>query len=276
MVVQDSVESANLSEIARKVRKLIIEMTYRAKSGHPGGSLSATEIITYLYFKEMNIDPSRPEWPDRDRFVLSKGHATPAMYSVLALRGFFGLDELNSFRQINSKLQGHVVNHVPGVDITSGSLGQGLSNAIGLALGARIDKKKYWVFAMIGDGESDEGSIWEAGLSAAHLKLSNLIVFLDRNMIQLDGFTEEIVSLGDLEAKFRSFGWASTTINGHSFEEIEKAVKWAKATEGPKMIVARTVKGKGVKFMENNPKYHGKPAPNEEKFREALKDIEEM
>lgn len=274
--VQDSVESTDLSKIAKEVREWIVKMTYEAKSGHPGGSLSATEIITYLYFKEMNIDPANPEWPDRDRFVLSKGHATPVIYSVLALRGFFDVSKLHSFRRINSQLQGHVVNHVPGVDITAGSLGQGLSNAIGLALGARIDKRNYRVFAMIGDGESDEGSIWEAGLSAAHLKLSNLIVFLDRNMIQLDGFTEEIVSLGNLEEKFKAFGWASTTINGHSFDEIEKALKWAKITEGPKMIVARTIKGKGVKFMENNPEYHGKPAPNEEKLKEALKDIQEM
>jgi transketolase len=274
--VQDSVQSADLEGIAKEVRKSIIKMTFEAKSGHPGGSLSATEILTYLYFKELNIDPSNPNWPERDRFVLSKGHATPALYSVLALRGFFNPDLLHGFRRINSLLQGHAVNHVPGVDITAGSLGQGLSNAIGLALAARIDKLSYRVFAMIGDGESDEGSIWEAALSASHLKLSNLIVFLDRNMIQLDGFTEEILSLGDLEDKFRAFGWSAITINGHSFEEIRKALEWAKSAQGPKMIVARTIKGKGVKFMENNPEYHGKPAPSEEKMLEALKDIEGM
>jgi len=274
--VQGSVETQDLYKIAKEVRKWIVTITYEAKSGHPGGSLSATEIITYLYFREMNIDPSKPEWPDRDRFVLSKGHATPVMYSVLALRGFFSTEKLHEFRKVNSMLQGHVVNHVPGVDITAGSLGQGLSNAVGLALGARLDNKSYRVFAMIGDGESEEGSIWEAALSAAHLKLSNLIVFLDRNMIQLDGFTDEIISLGNLEEKFRAFGWAATTIDGHSFEDIERALKWAKTQEGPKMIVARTVKGKGVKFMENNPEYHGKPAPTEEKLKEALKDIEEM
>lgn len=268
-------ESLSLEEIAKEVRKHIVKMTFEAKSGHPGGSLSATEIMTYLYFREMNIDPSNPNWPDRDRFVMSKGHATPVLYAVLALRGFFDLETLHTFRRINSTLQGHAVNHVPGVDITTGSLGQGLSNAIGLALGARIDNRSYRVFAMIGDGESDEGSIWEAALSAAHYKLSNLIVFLDRNMIQLDGFTEEILSLGDLESKFRSFGWAATTINGHSFDEIRGAMEWAKKESGPKMIVARTVKGKGVRFMENNPEYHGKPAPNEEKLKEALRDIEE-
>ena len=272
--MQGSVEIPQLEGIAREVRKMIVEMTYEAKSGHPGGSLSATEILTYLYFKEMNIDPARPDWPDRDRFVLSKGHATPVLYSVLALRGFFDKSLLRGYRKINSLLQGHAVNHVPGVDITAGSLGQGLSNAIGLALAARLDGRKYRVFAMIGDGESDEGSIWEAALFAAHQKVSNLIVFLDRNMIQLDGFTEEILSLGDLESKFRAFGWSAITINGHSFQDIERAMEWAKHAEGPKMIVARTVKGKGVKYMENNPEYHGKPPPSEEKLKEAIRDIE--
>ena len=274
--MQDSVQSENLEFIAKEVRKSIVKMTFEAKSGHPGGSLSVTEILTYLYFRELNIDPANPNWPDRDRFVLSKGHATPALYSVLATKGFFDKSLLLGFRKISSLLQGHVVNHVPGVDITAGSLGQGLSNAVGLALAERIDKKNYRVYAVIGDGEADEGSIWEAALSAAHLKLSNLIVFLDRNMIQLDGFTEEILTLGDLEAKFTSFGWASTTINGHSFDEIARAVEWAKKVEGPKMIIAKTVKGKGVKFMENNPEYHGKPVPNEEKLNEALRDIEAM
>ena len=274
--MQDSVQSENLEFIAKEVRKSIVKMTFEAKSGHPGGSLSVTEILTYLYFRELNVDPANPNWPDRDRFVLSKGHATPALYSVLATKGFFDKSLLLGFRKISSLLQGHVVNHVPGVDITAGSLGQGLSNAVGLALAARIDKKNYRVYAVIGDGEADEGSIWEAALSAAHLKLSNLIVFLDRNMIQLDGFTEEILTLGDLEAKFTSFGWASTTINGHSFDEIARAVEWAKKVEGPKMIIAKTVKGKGVKFMENNPEYHGKPVPNEEKLNEALRDIEAM
>lgn len=274
--MQDSVKSRDLEGIAKEVRKSIIRMTFEAKSGHPGGSLSATEILTYLYFRELNVDPSNPEWPDRDRFVLSKGHASPALYSILSLRGFFDPSLLHGFRKMGAILQGHVVNHVPGIDITAGSLGQGLSNAIGLALAARIDKKSYRVFAMIGDGESDEGSIWEAGLSASHFRLSNLIVFLDRNMIQLDGFTEEILSLGDLESKFRSFGWSATTIDGHSYEEIRRALEWAKQTEGPKMIVARTVKGKGVGFMENNPEYHGKPVQDEEKLQEALRDIEAM
>ena len=259
---------------AKEIRKLILLMTFNAKSGHPGGSLSATDIITYLYFRELRIDPKRPDWDDRDRFVLSKGHASPALYAALALRGFFPVEKLFTFRKINSELQGHVVNHIPGVDATGGSLGQGLSNAIGMALSGLIRKKDYRVFAMIGDGESQEGSIWEAAMSAAHYKLSNLIVFLDRNMIQLDGFTENIMSLGDLEMKFSSFGWKTRTINGHDFYEIHDAVEWAKEEIGPKMIIAKTVKGKGVSFMENNPEYHGKPVPNQELLNKAIEEIE--
>ncbi len=263
-----------LKDKAKEIRKLILLMTFNAKSGHPGGSLSATDIITYLYFRELRIDPKRPDWDDRDRFVLSKGHASPALYAALALRGFFPVEKLFTFRKINSELQGHVVNHIPGVDATGGSLGQGLSNAIGMALSGLIRKKDYRVFAMIGDGESQEGSIWEAAMSAAHYKLSNLIVFLDRNMIQLDGFTENIMSLGDLEMKFSSFGWKTRTINGHNFYEIHDAVEWAKEEIGPKMIIAKTVKGKGVSFMENNPEYHGKPVPNQELLNKAIEEIE--
>jgi len=273
--VQETNDVPYIKEKAKEVRKLIIQMTYAAKSGHPGGSLSATDVLTYLYFKEMRIDPKNPMWEDRDRFVLSKGHASPALYSVLALRGFFPVEKLFTFRKLGSELQGHVTNHVPGVDATAGSLGQGFSNAIGMALAARLKNKSYRVFAMIGDGESNEGSVWEAALSANHLKLSNLIVFLDRNMIQLDGFTENILSLGNMEDKFRSFGWATRTINGHSIDEIQKAVEWSKENEGPKMIIAKTIKGKGVSFMENNPEYHGKPVQDEKKLDEALKQIEE-
>ncbi len=273
--MQETNDVPYIKEKAKEVRKLIIQMTYAAKSGHPGGSLSATDVLTYLYFKEMRIDPKNPMWEDRDRFVLSKGHASPALYSVLALRGFFPVEKLFTFRKLGSELQGHVTNHVPGVDATAGSLGQGFSNAIGMALAARLKNKSYRVFAMIGDGESNEGSVWEAALSANHLKLSNLIVFLDRNMIQLDGFTENILSLGNMEDKFRSFGWATRTINGHSIDEIQKAVEWSKENEGPKMIIAKTIKGKGVSFMENNPEYHGKPVQDEKKLDEALKQIEE-
>ncbi len=273
--MQETVDVPYIKEKAKEVRKLIIKMTYAAKSGHPGGSLSAADILTYLYFKEMKIDPGNPRWEDRDRFVLSKGHASPALYSVLALRGFFPVEKLFTFRKLGSDLQGHVTNHIPGVDATAGSLGQGFSNAIGMALAARLKNKPYRVFAMIGDGESNEGSVWEAALSANHLKLSNLIVFLDRNMIQLDGFTENILSLGNMENKFKSFGWATITIDGHSILDIEKALEWSREAEGPKMIIAKTVKGKGVSFMENNPEYHGKPVQDEKKLNEALKQIEE-
>ncbi len=273
--MQNALDIPFIKEKAKELRKLIIKMTFSAKSGHPGGSLSAADIIAYLYFNEMKIDPANPRWEDRDRFVLSKGHASPALYSALALKGFFPVDDLFTFRKIGSFLQGHVTNHVPGVDITAGSLGQGLSNAVGMALAGKIMNKSYRVFAMIGDGESDEGSIWEAALAANHFKLSNLIVFLDRNMIQLDGFTETIMSLGNMEEKFRAFGWKTTTINGHSIEDIHNAVKWAESIEGPKMIVANTIKGKGVKFMENNPEYHGKPVQDEKKLQEALEQIEE-
>ncbi len=273
--MQNALDIPFIKEKAKELRKLIIKMTFSAKSGHPGGSLSAADIIAYLYFNEMKIDPKNPRWEDRDRFVLSKGHASPALYSALALKGFFPVDDLFTFRKIGSFLQGHVTNHVPGVDITAGSLGQGLSNAVGMALAGKIMNKSYRVFAMIGDGESDEGSIWEAALAANHFKLSNLIVFLDRNMIQLDGFTEIIMSLGNMEEKFRAFGWKTTTINGHSIEDIHNAVKWAESIEGPKMIVANTIKGKGVKFMENDPEYHGKPVQDEKKLQEALEQIEE-
>jgi len=272
--VQETIDVPYIKEKAKEVRKLIIQMTYAAKSGHPGGSLSATDVLTYLYFKEMKIDPKNPGWEDRDRFVLSKGHASPALYSVLALRGFFPIEKLFTFRKLGSELQGHVTNHVPGVDVTAGSLGQGFSNAIGMALAARLKNKSYRVFVMIGDGESDEGSVWEAALSANHLRLSNLIVFLDRNMIQLDGFTENILSLGNMEDKFKSFGWATRTIDGHSIDEIRQAVEWSKGIDGPKMIIAKTIKGKGVNFMENNPEYHGKPVQDEKKLNEALKQIE--
>ena len=273
--MQETIDVPYIKEKAKEVRKLVIQMTYAAKSGHPGGSLSATDVLTYLYFKEMKIDPKNPGWEDRDRFVLSKGHASPALYSVLALRGFFPIEKLFTFRKLGSDLQGHVTNHVPGVDATAGSLGQGFSNAIGMALGARLKNKSYRVFVMIGDGESNEGSVWEAALSANHLRLSNLIVFLDRNMIQLDGFTENILSLGNMEDKFKSFGWATRTIDGHSIDEIRQAVEWSKVTDGPKMIIAKTIKGKGVSFMENNPEYHGKPVQDEKKLNEALKQIEE-
>lgn len=260
---------------ANEIRESIIKMVYNAKSGHPGGSLSAADIITVLYFKEMNIDPKNPGWADRDRFVLSKGHATPALYSALALRGYFDVQELLKFRQINSMLQGHPSMQIPGVDMSTGSLGQGLSAAIGMALNARIHNKSYKVFAMIGDGECDEGSIWEAALLAASLKLSNLIVFLDRNMYQLDGSTESILRLGDLEQKWSAFDWNVISIDGHDIKQIIESIKRARDNQyKPTIIIAHTVKGKGVSFMENTHIYHGKPPENEQEYQKALDELE--
>ncbi len=269
-------EMKDLMLKANEVRRWVIELTYRAKSGHPGGSLSATDILTALYFKVLRVNPDNPNWEDRDRFVLSKGHAAPAYYAVLAMKGFFSKDELYTLRQVNSRLQGHPSLLTPGVDMATGSLGQGLSAAIGMALAARIDKKNYRVFALVGDGECHEGNVWEGAMFAAHHKLDNLVVIVDRNMIQLDGFTEEIVALESFSDKWRSFGWWVQSINGHDFNEIIRAVNYAIEYKGrPAVIIARTIKGKGVSYMENNPAYHGKPPQNEEEYRKAIEELEE-
>ncbi len=261
---------------ANEVRRWVIELTYRAKSGHPGGSLSAADILTALYFKILRVDPKNPRWEDRDRFVLSKGHAAPAYYAVLAMKGFFPKEELYTLRKVNSRLQGHPSLMTPGVDMATGSLGQGLSAAIGMALAARIDKKDYRVFVMLGDGECHEGNVWEGAMFASHHKLDNLIAIVDRNMIQLDGFTEEIVALESFSDKWRSFGWWVQSINGHDFNEIVRALKYAIEYKGrPSVIIARTIKGKGVSYMENNPAYHGKPPKNEEEYRKAIEELEE-
>ncbi len=261
---------------ANEVRRWVIELTYRAKSGHPGGSLSAADILTALYFKILRVDPKNPRWEDRDRFVLSKGHAAPAYYAVLAMKGFFPKEELYTLRKVNSRLQGHPSLITPGVDMATGSLGQGLSAAIGMALAARIDKKDYRVFVMLGDGECHEGNVWEGAMFASHHKLDNLIAIVDRNMIQLDGFTEEIVALESFSDKWRSFGWWVQSINGHDFNEIVRALKYAIEYKGrPSVIIARTIKGKGVSYMENNPAYHGKPPKNEEEYRKAIEELEE-
>jgi len=261
---------------ANEVRRWVIELTYRAKSGHPGGSLSAADILTALYFKILRVDPKNPRWEDRDRFVLSKGHAAPAYYAVLAMKGFFPKEELYTLRKVNSRLQGHPSLITPGVDMATGSLGQGLSAAIGMALAARIDKKDYRVFVMLGDGECHEGNVWEGAMFASHHKLDNLIAIVDRNMIQLDGFTEEIVALESFSDKWRSFGWWVQSINGHDFNEIVRALKYAIEYKGrPSVIIARTIKGKGVSYMENNPAYHGKPPKNEDEYRKAIEELEE-
>lgn len=263
-----------LKSIAKSLRINIIKMLEKSQSGHPGGSLSACEILTALYFKEMNIDPKNPHWEDRDRFVLSKGHGAPVLYAVLAERGYFPREELNSLRKINSMLQGHPdMKGTPGVDMTTGSLGQGLSAAGGMALAGKIDKKDYRVYALVGDGEVQEGIIWEAAMSAAHYKLDNLTVFMDHNGLQIDGKNEDVMNIEPIDEKFKAFGWHVIKIDGHNFEEIFAALEEAKNTKGkPTMIIASTVKGKGVSFMENQAGWHGK-APSSEQAQQALEEL---
>ena len=260
---------------AREVRKGIVTAVHSAKSGHPGGSLSAADILTYLYFNEMNVDPQNPDMDERDRFVLSKGHIAPALYSVLAQKGFFPVEDLTTLRHTGSYLQGHPdKKHIPGVDMSSGSLGQGLSAAVGMALAAKLDNKNYRVYAMCGDGEIEEGQIWEAAMFASFRKLDNLCVVVDNNNLQIDGSIDEVCSPYPIPEKFEAFGFNVIKINGHDFDEIEAAFEAAKTVKGkPTAIVANTVKGKGVSFMENQCGWHGK-APNDEEFEIALKDLE--
>ncbi|MGC8672769.1 MAG: transketolase [Thermoplasmata archaeon] len=260
---------------ANEIRTLSIKMIYNAQSGHPGGSLSSADILATLYFKIMNVDPKNPEWEKRDRFVLSKGHASAAYYAVLAMKGYFSMDELYTFRKMGSRLQGHPTIHVPGVDMTTGSLGQGFSTAVGMAIASKIDNADYFIYTLIGDGESEEGIVWEAAMSAAHNKLDNLISILDRNRYQLDGSTESIISLGNMENKFRAFNWDVMTIDGHDIFQIIDALEKSKKRNGkPKMIIANTVKGKGVSFMENTHEFHGK-APNKDQYETAIKELEQ-
>ena len=266
-----------LQEIAKKVRLGIIDAVYYGKSGHPGGSLSIADILTVLYFDEMNIDNENPDWEDRDRLILSKGHCSPALYSCLAIRGYFPVEDLKTFRRIDSFLQGHPDrNKVPGVDMTTGSLGQGLSSANGMAISAKMDGKNYRVYCILGDGEIEEGQIWEAAMTSNKYKLDNLCVVVDNNNLQIDGTIEEVMSAKPIDDKFRSFGFEIIKINGHDIEEIKNAFEVAKNVKGkPVCIIASTVKGKGVKFMENQVDWHGK-APNEEQYLEAIKDINGM
>lgn len=259
---------------ARTIRRHIVEMIAEAGSGHPGGALSCADIVTALYFHEMKIDPENPKWPDRDRFVLSKGHAAPALYAALAEKGFFPIDELKTLRKTGSMLQGHPdMKITPGLDMTTGSLGQGLSVANGMALAGKLDKKDYRVYVILGDGESEEGQVWEAAMTAAHYKLDNLTLFLDYNKLQIDGPIDEVMSPGDLAMKFKAFGWHTIEIDGHDFGDILSAIEKAKATEGkPTAIIANTIKGKGVPFMENEVGWHGK-APNPEQVKRALEAL---
>ncbi|MBR6681014.1 MAG: transketolase [Clostridia bacterium] len=263
-----------LKKTAAKIRLGIIESVHAAKSGHPGGSLSIADIITYLYFEEMNVDPKNPKWEDRDRFVLSKGHTAPALYATLAEKGFFPVDALKTLRKVDSFLQGHPdMKGTPGVDMSSGSLGLGFSSACGMALAAKIQGKDFRVYSIVGDGESEEGQIWEAAMFAAHYKLDNLCVVFDFNGLQIDGPVSEVMNPAPHDKKLEAFGFHVISIDGHDFEQIEAAFKEAREVKGkPCAIVATTVKGKGVSFMENQVNWHG-AAPNDEQYEIAVAEI---
>ena len=267
-------EKKQLKIAACKVRLGIIEGVYAAKSGHPGGSLSAADVLTYLYFKHMNIDPQNPRWEKRDRFVLSKGHAAPALYSVLANRGFFPVDELKTLRHIGSRLQGHPnMNLTPGVDMSTGSLGQGISAAAGMALAAKYQGRQCRVYALLGDGEIQEGQVWEALMFAHHYKLDNLCVIVDNNGLQIDGNVADVMNPYPIAEKLQAFGLETMEIDGHDFDQMEAAFAKARATKGvPFAIVMKTVKGKGVSYMENQAGWHGK-APNDEEYEIAMKEL---
>ena len=265
-----------LQKIAYKIRRDAIDAVYSAASGHPGGSLSIAEILAYLYFEEMNIDPKNPRDPDRDRFVLSKGHAAPGLYAALAERGYFPVEELKTLRQIDSVLQGHPdMKHIPGVDMSTGSLGLGISAACGMALAAKQMKQDWRVWTIVGDGESEEGQVWEAAMFAAHYKLDNLCAFIDWNGLQIDGAVKDVMNPTPLDEKFKAFGWHVIMIDAHDLAAIDAAVKEAKATKGqPTAIIAKSVKGKGVSYMENAVNWHG-AAPKQEQYEIAVKELDE-
>ena len=266
-----------LRRIATKIRMGIISSTHAAKSGHPGGSLSSADLLTYLYFEKMNVDPKNPKMENRDRFVLSKGHAAPVLYSALAHRGFFPVEELITLRKPDSYLQGHPeMKKVPGVDMSTGSLGQGISAACGMALSGKVFGGDYRVYALLGDGECEEGQVWEAAMFAAAKKLDNLTAFVDWNGLQIDGTIEEVNSPLPLDKKFEAFNWNVLLIDGHDYNQIEEAIKTAEATKGkPTVIIMKTVKGKDVSFMENQVSWHGS-APNDEQKDQALKELDEL
>ncbi len=270
-------DNLELKRIANEVRKGIITGVHAAKAGHPGGSLSAAEIFTFLYFEEMNIDPADPKNPDRDRFVLSKGHTAPGLYSVMAQRGYFPVEELTTLRKVGSRLQGHPsIQYLPGLDMSSGSLGQGISAACGMALAGKIDHKDYRVYTLIGDGESEEGQVWEACMFAGAKKLDNLVVILDNNNLQIDGPISEVNNPYPFDKKFEAFNFHVICIDGNDFDQLRAAFKEARETKGmPTAIVAKTLKGKGVSFMENSVDWHGK-APNDEQYEIAMKDLEKI
>ena len=266
-----------LMKTANEVRKGIITAVHSAKSGHPGGSLSAADIYTYLYFEEMNIDPKDPKKPDRDRFVLSKGHTAPGYYSTLANRGFFPVEDLTTLRKVGSYLQGHPdMKHIPGVDMSSGSLGQGISAAVGMAISAKLSGDDYRVYTLLGDGDIQEGQVWEAAMLASFRKLDNLVVIVDNNNLQIDGPIDEVNSPYPIDKKFEAFNFHVININGNDFDEIDAAFKEARATKGmPTAIIAKTIKGKDVSFMENQVSWHG-AAPNDEQYEIAMADLEKV
>jgi transketolase len=269
-----NLSTAELKEMAKKLRRHVIEMIATAGSGHPGGSLSAADIIAALYFNVLRYNPESPQWPDRDRFILSKGHAAPILYAALAEAGYFPVAELATLRKLDSRLQGHADSKfTPGVEMSAGSLGMGLSFAIGVALAARLDSKTYRTYVLLSDGECEEGQTWEAALSAAHFKLDNLTAIVDCNGIQLSGWTRDIMNLEPFTQKWQAFGWHTIDIDGHDFDQILSACQEAEKKKGkPTVIVARTIKGKGVSFMENNVAFHGK-APTREEAARALKEL---
>ena len=264
-----------LMKTANEVRKGIVTAVHSAKSGHPGGSLSAADIYTYLYFEEMNIDPKDPKKADRDRFVLSKGHTAPGYYSTLAHRGFFPVEDLTTLRKVGSSLQGHPdMKHIPGVDMSSGSLGQGISAAVGMAISAKLSNDDYRVYTLLGDGEIQEGQVWEASMLAGHRKLDNLVVIVDNNNLQIDGKITDVNSPYPIDKKFEAFNFHVINIDGNDFDQIEAAFKEARKTKGmPTAIIAKTIKGKGVSFMEDQAGWHGK-APNDEQYAQAMEELE--
>ena len=264
-----------LMKTANEVRKGIVTAVHSAKSGHPGGSLSAADIYTYLYFEEMNIDPKDPKKADRDRFVLSKGHTAPGYYSTLAHRGFFPVEDLTTLRKVGSYLQGHPdMKHIPGVDMSSGSLGQGISAAVGMAISAKLSNDDYRVYTLLGDGEIQEGQVWEASMLAGHRKLDNLVVIVDNNNLQIDGKITDVNSPYPIDKKFEAFNFHVINIDGNDFDQIEAAFKEARKTKGmPTAIIAKTIKGKGVSFMEDQAGWHGK-APNDEQYAQAMEELE--
>ena len=272
----DSEKARELSILATKIRIHALDAVTYASSGHIGGSLSVADILTELYFDEMRVDAKNPGWPDRDRLVLSKGHCTPALYSTLAEKGFFPAEELKGFRNINSRLSGHAEIHVPGVDMSTGSLGQGLSAAIGMALGARVDRRDYRVYAVLGDGEIEEGQVWEAAMCANQYHLDHLVAIVDNNNLQIDGPITDVMSSYPIDKKFEAFGWNVINVNGHDFSELHNALNRAKVAKGrPTAIIAKTVKGKGVSFMENQVGWHGK-APNQEQHDMAVAELKKL